>query len=87
MIAALRAGTIAGAALDVFAEQPLPANHPFFSFDSVIVTPHMAGITEESMMRMGVGAAEEAIRVLRGELPVNLRNPEVVERYSERFGG
>ena len=51
----------------------------------MIVTPHMAGITEESMMRMGVGAAEEAIRVLRGDLPVNLRNPEVVEHYRRRF--
>ena len=45
----------------------------------------MAGITEESMMRMGVGAAGEAIRVLSGALPENLRNPEVVEHYRARF--
>ena len=45
----------------------------------------MAGITEESMMRMGIGAAEEALRVLDNRLPVNLRNPEVVERYRRRF--
>ena len=45
----------------------------------------MAGITEESMMRMGLGAAEETLRVLRNELPVNLRNPEVVEHYRRRF--
>ena len=48
--------------------------------------PHMAGITEESMMRMGVGAADEVLRVLAGELPVNLRNPEAVQLYRERFG-
>jgi D-3-phosphoglycerate dehydrogenase len=51
----------------------------------VIVTPHQAGLTEESMMHMGVGAADEAIRVLSGLLPVNLRNPEVVEHYRRRF--
>jgi D-3-phosphoglycerate dehydrogenase len=85
LIAALRAGRIGGAVLDVFTEQPLPAGHPYFSFDNVVVTPHMAGITEESMMRMGIGAAEETLRVLAGDLPVNLRNPEVVERYRQRF--
>ena len=87
LIEALSAGRIGGAALDVFVTQPLPPDHPYFGFDNVIVTPHMAGITEESMMRMGVGAAEEAIRVLQGELPVNLRNPEVVEHYRRRFPG
>jgi D-3-phosphoglycerate dehydrogenase len=45
----------------------------------------MAGITEESMLAMGTGAAAEALRVLAGEQPVNLRNPEAVERYRERF--
>lgn len=85
LIAALRENRIGGAALDVFAAQPLPPEHPYFSFDNVVVTPHMAGITEESMMRMGVGAVEETLRVLAGELPVNLRNPEVVERYRQRF--
>lgn len=86
LIAALRDGRVGGAALDVFATQPLPPDHPYFSFDNVIVTPHMAGITEESMMRMGTGAAAEVVRILAGELPVNLRNPEVVAKYRGRFG-
>jgi D-3-phosphoglycerate dehydrogenase len=85
LIAALREGRIGGAALDVFATQPLPLDHPYFDFDNVIVTPHLAGLTDESMMRMGTGAAGEAVRVLAGELPVNLRNPEVVEHYRRRF--
>ncbi|MDX3928551.1 MAG: hydroxyacid dehydrogenase [Shinella sp.] len=85
LIEALEQGRIAGAALDVFSTQPLAADHPYFRFGNVIVTPHLAGITEESMMRMGMGAAGEAIRVLRGELPVNLRNPEAVELYRQRF--
>ena len=87
LISALREHRIAGAALDVFSTQPLPPDHPYFSFGNVIITPHMAGITEESMMRMGVGAAGEALLVLAGELPVNLRNPEVVERYRARLAG
>lgn len=86
LIAALREGRIAGAALDVFAEQPLPADHPYLGFDNVIVTPHLAGITEESMMRMGVGAAEQALQVLRGEQPTNLRNPEALDEFRRRFG-
>jgi D-3-phosphoglycerate dehydrogenase len=85
LIMALLKGRIAGAALDVFSTQPLPPDHPFFRFVNVIVTPHMAGITEESMERMGTGAAAEALRVLAGDLPLNLVNPEVVERYRERF--
>ncbi|MGX8011910.1 hydroxyacid dehydrogenase [Mesorhizobium sp. ORM8.1] len=85
LIEALRKGRIGGAALDVFATQPLPPSHPYFSFDNVIVTPHMAGITEESMMRMGVGAAGEALLVLANELPVNLRNPDVIGHYRRRF--
>ena len=85
LIAALREGRIGGAALDVFTTQPLPNDHPYFGFDNVIVTPHMAGITEESMMRMGTGAAAETLRVLAGDLPLNLRNPEVVEHYRRRF--
>ncbi len=85
LVAALEAGRIAGAALDVFDTQPLPADHPLMSLDTVILTPHMAGITEDSMMRMGVGAAEEAIRILAGQLPLNFRNPDVEPRYRQRF--
>ncbi|MER8376992.1 hydroxyacid dehydrogenase [Mesorhizobium sp. M1406] len=85
LIEALRKRRIGGAALDVFSTQPLSSNHPYFGFDNVIITPHMAGITEESMMRMGVGAAGEALLVLANKLPANLRNPEVVDHYRRRF--
>lgn len=87
LIEALGAGRLGGAALDVFATQPLPLDHPYYGFDNVIITPHMAGITEDSMLRMGLGAAEETLRVLAGELPKNLRNPEAIERYRARFSG
>ena len=85
LLAALFAGRIRGAALDVFSTQPLANDHPFFGLKNVILTPHMAGITEESMERMGVGAAAEALRVLAGEWPVHLCNPEVRDAYRRRF--
>ncbi len=85
LIAALRHGRIGGAALDVFSQQPLPADHPYFGFDNVILTPHLAGITDESMMRMGVGAVEQTLQVLRGDLPANLRNLEALDAYRKRF--
>jgi D-3-phosphoglycerate dehydrogenase len=85
IVEALREGRIGGAALDVFATQPLPPDNPLFSFDNVILTPHMSGITRDSMKRMGMGAAAEALRVLEGNLPVNLCNPEAVPAYRKRF--
>lgn len=85
LIEALAGGRIGGAALDVFSEQPLPSDHPYFGFDNVLITPHMAGITEESMARMGVGAADEVVRVLSGGLPANLCNPEALPAYRKRF--
>ena len=51
----------------------------------MILTPHLAGITEESMERMGIGAVEETLRVLKGDLPLNLVNPSVVAHYRRRF--
>jgi D-3-phosphoglycerate dehydrogenase len=85
VLTALKGGHLGGAAIDVFAEQPLPPDHPFFALDNVILTPHLAGITEESMERMGIGAVEETLRVLKGDLPVNLVNPSVVAQYQQRF--
>jgi D-3-phosphoglycerate dehydrogenase / 2-oxoglutarate reductase len=83
---ALERGAIAGAALDVFQEQPLPVGHRLLGRDDVLATPHLAGITEESMRAMGEGAVQEALRVLNGMLPVNLINPDAVPAYRLRFG-
>lgn len=46
LVDALRQGAIAGAALDVFAEEPLPDDHPFWRMDNVIVTPHLGGFCD-----------------------------------------
>ncbi len=87
LLDALRTQRIQGAALDVFSQQPLPPDHPYFSLSNVVVTPHIAGLTQNSMKAMGVGAVREVIRVLSGRLPVNIVNPQVVPRYLERFPG
>ena len=75
LVDVLRSRRIAGAALDVFAEQPLAPSHPLLQLDNVLLTPHVAGLTIESMARMSEGAADEVLRILAGERPLNLVNP------------
>jgi D-3-phosphoglycerate dehydrogenase len=86
LVDALRSGHLGGAAIDVFETQPLPAGHPFLGLPNVILTPHMAGITEESMLRMGQGVVAEVRLIAGGHLPEQLVNPDAVARYRERFG-
>ncbi|MDP3523881.1 MAG: NAD(P)-dependent oxidoreductase [Hoeflea sp.] len=86
LLDALRANAIGGAVLDVFDQQPLPGDHPLLSLRNVILTPHMAGITDESMLRMGQGVVMETRRILAGQKPVNFCNPEVWQEYRARFG-
>ncbi len=82
---ALASGHLGGAAIDVFSSQPLPPDHAFFGLPNVILTPHMAGITEESMWRMGQGVVLETKRILAGEKPLNFCNPDVWDSYRARF--
>lgn len=62
---ALAAGKLAGAALDVFENEP-PLGSPFFNLDNVILTPHIAGLTEEAQVKTSVLVAEEVAKVLAG---------------------
>ena len=77
LIEALRAKRIAGAMLDVYEHYRLEPGHPLFALDNVILTPHLAAVTQESRARASVAAADEMLRILRGERPRNLVNPEV----------
>jgi phosphoglycerate dehydrogenase-like enzyme len=69
LIAALEAGTIAGAGLDVFEQEPLPAGHPLRGLNNTIVTPHIGYVTEESF-RGYYQSALENIQAFLGGLPV-----------------
>jgi D-3-phosphoglycerate dehydrogenase len=69
---ALRAGKVAGAALDVFSEEPYAG--PLLELDSVVVTPHLAASTAEAQDRAGVVVAEQVAAALEGELVTNAVN-------------
>ena len=84
LIAALRAGHLAGAALDVFDVQPLPADHPFWTMEQVLVTPHVAGITDDSMQRMGATAAAAVAELLAGRMPKHCINPQARAAFEAR---
>ncbi|MDQ6618718.1 MAG: hydroxyacid dehydrogenase [Pseudomonadota bacterium] len=81
---ALARRAIAGAAVDVFDTQPLARDHPFLALDNILLTPHAAGLTQESNRRMSEGTAHEVLRLLRGERPVNLVNPEIWDQAVAR---
>jgi len=67
---ALVANKLFGAGLDVFAEEPPPANHPFFSLDNVVLTAHLAGPTQESSVSRLRNGFDNVERVARGEKPL-----------------
>lgn len=78
LVKALKEGWIAGAALDVFEQEPLPPDHPLTKLDNVILTPHIASATIEARQRMAELAAKNLIAVLKGEMPPALVNKEVL---------
>ena len=71
LIAALRAGTIGGAALDVTDPEPLPLDNPLYSFPNVVITPHIASASLATRSKMAEMAAANIIEVLAGRPPVN----------------
>ena len=79
LCAALVSGHLAGAALDVFAEEP-PTGSPLLGLDNVVFSPHLGGETVEGYENMSRMAAENVMAVLRGERPPNIVNPEVLSR-------
>ena len=74
LVAALRAGTLAGAGLDVFATEPLAADSPLRGFDNVFLSPHSGAATEEAEAHVLEVVGDNLLRVLDGEAPVNVVN-------------
>ena len=96
LAAALERGTIAGAALDVFAEEPLPANAAIRRAPRTVLTPHIAGSTAEAQTNVAVDVVEQILDVLDGRparFAVNAPRPPAEEaggmawlRLAERLG-
>ncbi|HLS15087.1 MAG TPA: C-terminal binding protein [Beutenbergiaceae bacterium] len=78
LVAALRSGHLLGAGLDVFENEPIPADHPLTQFDRVVLTPHSAFYTEESYVELKRRTVQNVIDVLAGTRPRNILNPEVL---------
>ena len=78
LVAAVRAGRLAGAGLDVAEIEPLEAGSPLRELDSVLLSPHVGGVTTDARKNSGATAAENLIRALRGERPLAVVNPEVL---------
>jgi phosphoglycerate dehydrogenase-like enzyme len=87
LIAALREGKIAGAALDVFDKEPLSADSPLTSMDNVVLTSHSIAWTEELFRDMGRIDCQGALAIYRGNAPPHIVNPQVLQnpRFVEKL--
>ncbi len=74
LVNALSDNKIAGAALDVFKEEPMNAGNPLLKFSNVVLSPHVAGSTKESNERIAIAAAQAVIDALNGRQPSNICN-------------
>jgi D-3-phosphoglycerate dehydrogenase len=77
LLRALASGQVAGAGLDVFAHEPLPAGHPFVTMDHVVMTPVSAWSTVDASARMINQSIENVVQFITGT-PVNVVNPSVL---------
>jgi len=77
---ALKEKRIAGAALDVFQQEPIASEDPMLKLSNVVLTPHIGTATVETRLAMALTAIDDVIRVLNGKEPTNLVNTELLER-------
>lgn len=82
---ALTQGYIAGAGLDVLEPEPPDPNDPLLKLDNVIITGHSAHASNESNLELHKRPVEEVTRVLKGQWPLNLVNPQVKEKYPKTY--
>jgi len=74
---ALKDRRLAGAALDVWEREPVAADNPLLGMDNVIATPHAAYFSSPAVAEVPRRCGEEVARVLTGQRPINVVNPEV----------
>ena len=78
LVAALRSGKVAAAGLDHFVGEHLPVEHPLVTMDNVVLTPHIGGATYDTEANHSRLIADDLARLLAGERPVHIVNPEVL---------
>ena len=83
---ALSEGLIAGAGLDVTEPEPINPDNPLLKLENVILTGHSAYFSETAVAEQRKGPIEEMARVLSGEWPKALVNPQVKEKFTQRWG-
>jgi len=83
---ALLSGHLSGAGVDVFSSEPPQADNPLLSMPNVILTPHMAGVTQEAVTRTAITLANDVVRAVHGEKPRNCVNPEAWSKTAKMSG-
>ena len=83
LISALENRTIAGAGLDVYDQEPVPAGHPLLQLENTLLTPHLGYVTREGMEAFYQGTVEDIDAYLAGS-PIRMLNPEVLEMERQR---
>ncbi len=84
---ALKTGRIAGAALDVFVDEPPPPNHPLLTLDNVIATPHLGAATDEAQVQVGIDIANQIIEFLtEGTIRHSVNIPALGPKELETLG-
>ena len=78
LVAALQSGHVGGAGLDHFKGENLPTDHPLCAMTNVVLTPHIGGATYDTEANHSKLIADDVVRILEGEKPVNCVNPEVL---------
>src|SRR5579863_2194494 len=87
LAAALASGKVAGAALDVFVEEPPPKDHPLLQFESVIATPHLGAATDEAQIQVAIDIAQQtADFLINGVISHSVNMPALSPKELETLG-
>ena len=84
LVEALKSGQIAGAGLDVFEKEPPDAGNPLFEMENVIMTPHTAALSKDTVAKLAEGSAQNALSVLNGKAPSFSGNWDILQNKATR---